>query len=1004
MCRICTQVTPGEPQVVLGVDKAFTFDYVYDTNSKQSEIYETCVHSLVEGSLKGYNATILGEKFFSYISLKFYIVFDYFTAYGQTGSGKTYTMGTGFERDIPEELVGIIPRAVRHLFEGIERSQLNDATQFSVGVQFMELYNEDINDLLDPFSKGKTFKIHEDTSGGISIHGATIKSITGPQDALRCLQQGALARTTASTNMNEQSSRSHAVFTILVRRQRVMSVEETDAPDGDLETLTSKFHFVDLAGSERLKRTGATGERAREGISINCGLLALGNVISALGDKSKKVSHIPYRDSKLTRLLQDSLGGNSQTVMIACVSPSDRDFMETLNTLKYANRARNIKNKVQINQDQSSRTIASLRREIAALQLELLEYKQGKRMADPAGNSNISDTFLENEMLLADNKRLHQRLKAMQETVNCLTDKNAGLLAQKQLSSWAGADQPEDAMTQVVAGYLSEIEKLKARLIESEQMYQQLKKQAMNPVMKTSTMSFITEEPKPVIELAKKELEKEREILMSRSLPGLSEDGSSNVVAPESASDSEDSDSEDKAQELQAEIADITSDIEIKSKLIEQLELSQQRMMVMKQHYEEKLTVLNNKIMNTQKERDQVLANMGGNIHTGSDQVKKVRDEYEKKISGMQKELRKLQSAQKEHLRQQRELQAQEAQMRSLRAELSDLKSMKIRLMKEMQKESNRHKEEENRKVREIAQLRKEARKQSSLIKSLQAQGAAKDQVLRRKTEEVSALRKSQRGKLSQKAAGRISPSSTSGGTPSIYNARHTKLKWDNLQRTIYRAARNKQAVMELARELERLIEEREALGRDLASVKRRKRINETPDLISEEDTINSNLNYIQENISQIQSSIMELEEGKESVNEQAMLQNAIDSVRSVDEAKFLLERLCTTSIAQVCDYGLTQIRLKEREALLNEVQQDSNIQQQLLAHVLQNSTNASMGTSGAGEGLIEMDNISLLMTNSTGTLKDNGIGSFLSDSISGRLPGDESRSSRSPSPNPSET
>ena len=109
--------------------------------------------------------------------------------------------------------------------------------------------------------------------------------------------------------MNEQSSRSHALFTILIRRQRVMTIEECGSPEGDLETLTSKFHFVDLAGSERLKRTGATGERAREGISINCGLLALGNVISALGDKSKKVSHVPYRDSKLTRLLQDSLGG-----------------------------------------------------------------------------------------------------------------------------------------------------------------------------------------------------------------------------------------------------------------------------------------------------------------------------------------------------------------------------------------------------------------------------------------------------------------------------------------------------------------------------------------------------------------------------------------------------------------------------------------------------------------------------------------------------------------------
>lgn len=982
MCRICTQVTPDEPQVILGTDKAFTFDYVFDTPSKQSSIYEKCVHTLVEGSLNGYNATIL--------------------AYGQTGSGKTYTMGTGFERDIVEEQVGIIPRAVRHLFESIDRFTVHGATQFSVGVQFMELHNEDINDLLDPFSKGKAYKIHEDPAGGISIAGATIKTISGPQDALRCLQQGALARTTASTNMNEQSSRSHAVFTILVRRQRVMSAEESGAPDGDLETLTSKFHFVDLAGSERLKRTGATGERAREGISINCGLLALGNVISALGDKSKKVSHIPYRDSKLTRLLQDSLGGNSQTVMIACVSPSDRDFMETLNTLKYANRARNIKNKVQINQDQSSRTIASLRREIAALQLELLEYKQGKRFADPDGNATVSDTFLENELLISDNKRLHHRLKAMQETITTVTQKNSELMAQKEISNWGGSEANEDTMTQLVAGYLNEIETLKAKLIESESLYHQLRKQASTAVMKsntTSSMSFIVEEPKSVLELAKRGLEKERELLMSRSLPGLNEDGSS--IAPDSNESDSESDSEDKASELQAEIADIQSDIEIKSKLIEQLELSQQRMIIMKQHYEEKLTVLNNKITNTQKERDQVLANLGSNASTGSDQVKKVRDQYEKKINGLQKELRKLQNAQKEHVRQQRELQTQEAQMRSLRSELSDLKAVKIRLMKEIQKESSRHKEEENRKVREIAQLRKEARKQTNLIKSLQAQGAAKEQVLRRKTEEVSALRKSQRSKLSLKASGRVSSSSSN----TVYNPRHVKLKWDNLQRIINRAARNKQAVMELERELERLIDERENLGRDLASVKRRQKIHQTPELISEEDTINANLNYIQENITQIQASIMELEEGKESATEQATLQNTIDNIRTVEEAKFLLDRLCTTSIAQVCDYGLSQIRLKEREALLNEVQQDSNIQQQLLAHVLQNNPNSSMATSGAGEGLVEIDNLNMLLTDSmTSSFKERGNGALLTDSFSGLNVEHSNRSSRSPSPNPSET
>lgn len=468
-------------------------------------------------------------------------------------------MGTGFDCEVGENIEGIIPRAVRHIFSGIEAAQNNhinesglglNSLQFTVAVQFMELYNEELIDLLDPYNKGRIYKIHEDPAGGISVSGVTIKPISGPQEAMRLLHQGALARTTASTQMNVQSSRSHALFTVLIKRQRVMSAEECGLPEGDLETLTSKFHFVDLAGSERLKRTGATGERAREGISINCGLLALGNVISALGDKSKKSSHIPYRDSKLTRLLQDSLGGNSQTVMIACISPSDRDFMETLNTLKYANRARNIKNRVLINQDQSSRTISQLRQELAALKLELLDYKQGKRSVDAEGNAAVSDTFHENAMLLDDNKRLQQRLKAMQETITSLTERNAGLSAEKALSGWNMADS-DRSVTDLIAGYMSEIEKLKAKLIESEQMYHQLKKSmsiSRNNILRTN-LSFadnITENgADSVLSLAKKEVEKERELLMSRSLPGLEEN--QNLENNDSDSES-DTESDDKGK------------------------------------------------------------------------------------------------------------------------------------------------------------------------------------------------------------------------------------------------------------------------------------------------------------------------------------------------------------------------------------------------------------------------------------------------------------------------
>ena len=306
--------------------------------------------------------------------------------------------------------------------------------------------------------------------------------------------------------MNDQSSRSHAIFTLYIQQQRLSKVENPFGPDTetldnagpsgeDYEMLSAKFHFVDLAGSERLKRTGATGDRAKEGISINCGLLALGNVISALGDEARKALHVPYRDSKLTRLLQDSLGGNSRTLMIACVSPSDRDFMETLNTMKYANRARNIKNKVTANQDKTSRTIMILRQEIQNLQLELLEYRQGKRVIGSDGEEGMNDMFHENTMLNKETQNLRTRVKAMQETIEVLTAKNAQLLAEKELGNWIGGGGGGDGggggggeggeggsgvnrdITAMIAKYMSEIEELRTKLCESEKFCEQLRKE-----------------------------------------------------------------------------------------------------------------------------------------------------------------------------------------------------------------------------------------------------------------------------------------------------------------------------------------------------------------------------------------------------------------------------------------------------------------------------------------------------------------------------------------------
>lgn len=270
---------PSDRQIVLGKDRAFTFDFAFSESIGQEQVYTQCCAKLAEGCFSGYNATIL--------------------AYGQTGSGKTYTMGSSDEAGVLEGEIGIIPRAVMQLFEGV-RARKDQVEFVHVSVEMLELYNEEIRDLLHPDTPSKAISIRETPAGDIIVIGVKDQTAHNVEEVLTALENGAVCRATGSTLMNEQSSRSHAIFTVIL--------EQRETADSDV--ITAKFHFVDLAGSERAKKTGATGQRFIESVRINQGLLALGNVISALGDTKRKSSHIPYRDSKLTRMLQDSLGGN----------------------------------------------------------------------------------------------------------------------------------------------------------------------------------------------------------------------------------------------------------------------------------------------------------------------------------------------------------------------------------------------------------------------------------------------------------------------------------------------------------------------------------------------------------------------------------------------------------------------------------------------------------------------------------------------------------------------
>ncbi|XP_068409580.1 kinesin-like protein KIF27 isoform X2 [Eschrichtius robustus] len=350
--QACVRVIPNTQQVIIGKDRVFTFDFVFGKNSTQDEVYNTCIKPLVLSLIEGYNATVF--------------------AYGQTGSGKTYTIGGGHVASVVEGQKGIIPRAIQEIFQNISENLSIDS---KIKVSYIEVYKEDLRDLLELETSMKDLHIREDEKGNTVIVGAKECQVESADEVMSLLEMGNAARHTGTTQMNEHSSRSHAIFTISLRQVTKSKEAAEDGSWYSHQHIVSKFHFVDLAGSERVTKTGNTGERFKESIQINSGLLALGNVISALGDPRRKSSHIPYRDAKITRLLKDSLGGSAKTVMITCVSPSSSDFDESLNSLKYANRARNIRNKPTLNFSPESDRMGEMEFEIKLLR-EALQSQQ----------------------------------------------------------------------------------------------------------------------------------------------------------------------------------------------------------------------------------------------------------------------------------------------------------------------------------------------------------------------------------------------------------------------------------------------------------------------------------------------------------------------------------------------------------------------------------------------------------------------------------------------------
>ncbi|KAI5096917.1 kinesin family member 4 [Silurus meridionalis] len=709
-CQSCLTFTPGEPQVVVGNDKAFTYDYVFDPSTEQEEVFNTAVSPLLSGLFKGYNATVL--------------------AYGQTGSGKTFSMGgtyTSAQEDEP--IVGVIPRVVRKIFQEKDKKP---ECEFLLTVSYLEIYNEEILDLLCTSKDKPVISIREDPKEGIKIVGLTEKEVFAAQEMVGCLEIGNSARTVGSTAMNAASSRSHAIFTI--------SLEQRRGRDKN-DSVVSKLHLVDLAGSERQKKTKAEGDRLKEGISINRGLLSLGNVISALGDESKKGTFVPYRDSKLTRLLQDSLGGNSHTLMIACVSPADSNIEETINTLRYADRARKIKNKPVLNVDPRAAEMKRLKQQVQELQVMLLHARGGVApvLSGSEESGNASKVLERNRILQEQNSKLSRELS---EAVG-----QTALMCERVIMT--------EQVNEKLQSKLEELRQHAACKVDLQKVMETLEDQELK-----ENVEVIRNLQHVILELQHEsagiaatidamtsgnstslEVDTEGNCAdTSRSPASGSPLASSSEAQHKDASETFTTQHALRQAQMSKELIELNKVLALKEAFVKKMCQNDSHLEPIQTEYQENIKNLQSEVGSLQKEKEDLIlalhsAKKDNNQAKLSEQRRKRLQELEGQMTELKKKLQD----------QSKLLKLKETSVRSvtkLNQEIQAMKAQRVQLMRQMKEDSEKFRIWKLKKDKEVLQLKEKDRKRQYEMLKLERDFQKQANVLRRKTEEAAAANK----------------------------------------------------------------------------------------------------------------------------------------------------------------------------------------------------------------------------------------------------------------------
>ncbi|XP_039428230.1 chromosome-associated kinesin KIF4A [Corvus cornix cornix] len=875
-CQMCLSFVPGEPQVVVGNDKAFTYDYVFDPSVEQEEVFNTAVSPLVRGIFKGYNATVL--------------------AYGQTGSGKTYSMGGTYTANQEHEpSVGVIPRVIKLLFEEKQHRQDWD---FVLKVSYLEIYNEDILDLLCPSRERSPISIREDPKEGIKIVGLTERSVTCAQETVSCLEQGNNSRTVGSTAMNSQSSRSHAIFTICIDQKK---------KNDKNCSFHCKLHLVDLAGSERQKKTKAEGDRLKEGININRGLLCLGNVISALGEENKKGGFVPYRDSKLTRLLQDSLGGNSHTLMIACVSPADSNLEETLNTLRYADRARKIKNKPIVNVDPQAAELHQLKQQVQQLQVLLLQAHGGTLPVSLNGlapSESLQSLMEKNQSLQEENQKLSQGLSEA-----------AGQTAQM-------------------------LERIILTEQENEKMNAKLEQLQHHAVCKLDLQKLVEtvedEELKENVEvirnlqqvLAELQSENAATTEAAAELPNSEQDSAGEAeVGQESKRASNDFSTQHalRQAQLSRELLELNKALTLKEALAKKMSQNDTQLGPIQSQYQTNIKDLEMEVSNLQKEKEElVLA-----LHMAKKDINqaKLSERRRKRLQELEAQINELKKKLNEQSKLLKLKESTERTVSKLNQEIREMKQQRVQLMRQMKEDTEKFRQWKQQKDKEVIQLKEKDRKRQYELLKLERDFQKQANVLRRKTEEAAAANKRLKDALQkQKEAADKRKETQNRGMEGI--AARVKSWLANEVEVLV-------STEEARRHLADLLEDRKILAKELLQLKEKKEAGENPppklrrrtyclaDLQAPDTdlSISKQIESLQTEMELRSAQIADLQQKLLDADNGDRAKQRWDSIATILEAKCALKYLLGELVSSKVQESKLQSSLEQSQASCSDVQ-----------------------------------------------------------------------------------